>query len=175
ERIAFETGTDFPLEDLNIHPFRITHDTADPVGFLITDKDNSIAYCTDTGKVTTLIQQRLRHCQGLILEANYDPLMLMEGPYPMHIKQRVRSNQGHLANGDTARFLAELIDSPLQQVVLAHLSETNNQPELAHARIHQEIAQLKPKFSLELARQDRPTPLFALPHTEVSIHKHSRY
>ena len=162
QRLEFETGTGFTLDDLRIHPFRISHDTADPVGFLIADKDSSLAYCTDTGRITTLIKQRLSHCQALILEANYDPRMLMDGPYPMHIKQRVRSNQGHLANGDTARFLADMAESPPRRVVLAHLSETNNLPELAHARIRRELEHLRPKFNLDLARQDHPTPLFAL-------------
>jgi phosphoribosyl 1,2-cyclic phosphodiesterase len=162
QRLEFETGTGFVFDDLDIHPFRISHDTADPVGFLVADKDSSMAYCTDTGKVTTLIRQRLRHCQALVLEANYDPKMLMDGPYPMHIKQRVRSNQGHLANGDTARFLADMAASPLRHAVLAHLSETNNLPELAQARVRREIEHLRSDFSLELARQDRPTRLFAV-------------
>ena len=152
----FETGTGFTLDDLHIHPFRISHDTADPVGFQITDGTHSVAYCTDTGKITTLIRQRLFQCQALILEANYDPDMLLNGPYPMHIKQRVRSNQGHLANNDAAAFLVELCTSEVQHVVLAHLSETNNHPDLVTAQVQQELAPHNPTFSLDLARQDQP-------------------
>ncbi|RWX44119.1 Beta-lactamase superfamily domain-containing protein [Candidatus Electrothrix aarhusensis] len=146
----FETGTGFALDDLHIHPFRISHDTADPVGFLVSDGTHSVAYCTDTGKITTLIRQRLFQCQALILESNYDPDMLLNGPYPMYIKQRVRSNQGHLANNEATAFLAELCTTEVQEVqhvVLAHLSETNNHPDLVTAQVRQEIGHLDPAFS----------------------------
>ncbi|MCW5205872.1 MBL fold metallo-hydrolase [Desulfobulbus sp. F5] len=162
QRAEFETGTTFALNDLEIHPFRISHDTADPVGFTISDGKNSLCCCTDTGKITTLIRQRARHCQALILEANYDPQMLADGPYPLPIKQRVRSNQGHLANDDAARFLAELTESSLRQVVLAHLSSTNNLPELVTARIEEEIRQLNPAFRFDIALQEQPTRMFKL-------------
>ncbi|WP_339136794.1 MAG: MBL fold metallo-hydrolase [Candidatus Electrothrix sp. GW3-4] len=157
QRCEFATGTGFDLDDLHIHPFCISHDTVDPVGFLVSDGVNSVAYCTDTGKITTLIRQRLRHCQALILEANYDPEMLLTGPYPMPIKQRVRSNQGHLANQDAAAFLAELCTTEVRHVVLAHLSETNNRPKLVAAQVEQELAHLQPCFSLDLAHQDQPS------------------
>ncbi len=157
QRWEFDTGTGFVLSDLDIHPFRISHDTADPVGFLVADGVNSVAYCTDTGKITTLIRQRLRQCQALILESNYDPEMLLNGPYPMHIKQRVRSNHGHLSNNDAATFLVELCDTAVQHVVLAHLSENNNHPDLVTAQVQQELGHRSPNFSLELARQDRPS------------------
>jgi phosphoribosyl 1,2-cyclic phosphodiesterase len=160
QRCEFDTGTGFVLDDLHIHPFRISHDTADPVGFLVSDGRYAVACCTDTGKITTLIRQRLRKCQALILEANYDPEMLLNGPYPMYIKQRVRSSQGHLANNEAAAFLVELCTAEVQDVqhvVLAHLSETNNHPDLVTARIRQEIDHLDPTFSLELARQDQPS------------------
>lgn len=156
QRSEFATGTGFALDDLHIHPFRISHDTADPVGFLVSDGECAVAYCTDTGKITTLIRQRLRTCQALILESNYDPEMLLNGPYPMHIKQRVRSNQGHLANNDAARFLVELSDSTVQHLVLAHLSETNNHPDLVTAQVQQRLGHRSPNFRLELARQDQP-------------------
>ncbi|MCI5160369.1 MAG: MBL fold metallo-hydrolase, partial [Candidatus Electrothrix sp. AUS1_2] len=71
----FATGTGLEVNDLHIHPFRISHDTADPVGFLVSDGKHSVAYCTDTGRITTLIRQRLRRCNALILEANYDSEM----------------------------------------------------------------------------------------------------
>ena len=159
----FGTGEGFVIGELAIHPFHISHDTADPVGFIISDHSTSLAYCTDTGQITTLIGQRIRsNCSALIIEANHDPQMLLDGPYPPQLKQRVRSNQGHLSNGEAARFLATLIDSPLQHVVLAHLSETNNLPELAVERVQQEISHLKPEFTIDLASQNRPTRLLSL-------------
>jgi phosphoribosyl 1,2-cyclic phosphodiesterase len=162
QRWEFDTGTGFVLSDLNIHPFRTSHDTADPVGFLISDGVNSVAYCTDTGKITTLIRQRLRQCDALILESNYDPEMLLNGPYPMHIKQRVRSNHGHLANNDAAAFLTELCDTNIQHVMLAHLSETNNHPDLVMTQVREQLGHHRPNFALDLARQDRPSRLITV-------------
>ena len=162
QRCEFVTGQGFVINDLQIHPFRTSHDTADPVGFVISDDRSAVAYCTDTGKITNLIRQRVAGCQALILEANYDPQMLMDGPYPMHIKQRVRSSHGHLANEDTGRFLAEQINSRLSHVILAHLSETNNLPALAHEQVLNKIESLQPAFKVDLACQSCPTRLFSL-------------
>ena len=162
KRVEFGTGENFVVNDLEIHPFRISHDTADPVGFVVSDGGSSVGYCTDTGRVTKLISHHVRKCLALILEANHDPQMLMDGPYPMPLKQRVRSNQGHLANGDAARFLADLANSSLQHVVLAHLSETNNLPEIALARVQEELQPLEIGFAITLAGQADPTPVFSL-------------
>lgn len=158
----FGTGEAFAINDLKVHPFRISHDTADPVGFVVSDSHSSLAYCTDTGSVSKLIAHRVRNCKALILEANHDPQMLMDGPYPMPLKQRVKSNQGHLSNGDAARFLRELVNSSIENVVLAHLSETNNLPSLALGRVQQELQHLQPNFDLSLACQDKPGNLFSL-------------
>lgn len=139
--------------------------TIDPVGFVVSDADSAIAYCTDTGRVTKLISHHVRRCRALILEANHDPQMLMDGPYPMPLKQRVRSNQGHLANGDAARFLAGLVDSSLYYVVLAHLSETNNLPEIALQRVRKELQSAEYGFKIVLAGQNNPTALFSIDRT----------
>jgi phosphoribosyl 1,2-cyclic phosphodiesterase len=162
QRYEFATGQGFVINDLQIHPFRISHDTTDPVGFVISDAESAVAYCTDTGKITNLIRQRISGCQALILEANYDPKMLMDGPYPMHIKQRVRSSQGHLSNQDSGRFLAEQLNSRLSHVILAHLSETNNLPTLARNQVVNDLADLQPDFSIDLAWQGQPTPIFSI-------------
>ncbi|MDD3618374.1 MAG: MBL fold metallo-hydrolase [Desulfobulbaceae bacterium] len=127
----FSTGEGFELGGLQIHPFAISHDTADPVGFIISDGDFRLGYCTDTGRITRLIEHHLRQCHALILESNHDPRMLREGPYPLRLQQRVLSGQGHLANEDAGSLLNRLAGGVLQYVVLAHLSEINNLPELA--------------------------------------------
>lgn len=126
----FCTGRTFQLEELKIHPFATSHDTADPVGFIVKNDGYVLGYCTDTGRVTKLMEHLLGQCHGLILEANHDPKMLQQGPYPMPLKQRVRSSSGHLANADAASFIRSMSNSPLQALVLAHLSETNNHPDL---------------------------------------------
>jgi phosphoribosyl 1,2-cyclic phosphodiesterase len=120
-----------------------------------------LGYCTDTGKVTVLMQQRLQNCNGLILEFNHDLKMLAEGPYPFVLQQRVRSNRGHLANGDAADFLRKLQHDKLGHVVLAHLSETNNLPEIAlHAANGAVTAESE--CELIIAGQDYPTGLLTL-------------
>lgn len=155
-RMEFGTGEKFTVDGLRVHPFSVSHDTADPVGFVITDGFTSVGYCTDTGRVTKLILHHLRRCRGLILEANHDPRMLMEGPYPLPLKQRVQSSQGHLANGDAAGFVAELAGGVLRSLVLAHLSETNNHPDLVEKAIRDTLGTTLAGLTVTLARQDRP-------------------
>ena len=128
----FETGVSFQIRNIEIHPFAISHDAQDPVGFRISDGSVSFGYCTDTGKVSQLIRHRLASCKGLVLESNHDIEMLQKGSYPPYLKQRIRSNQGHLDNEVASLFLKELLHEKLEHVVLAHLSEENNDPEIAY-------------------------------------------
>lgn len=131
----FSTGSSFQLADFLVHPFSVSHDTADPVGFVIQNGVCSLGYCTDTGMVSRLIHHRLAGCNGLVLECNHDPDMLKNGPYPIALQQRVGSRQGHLANEEAAGFIVDLLHEGLQHVVLAHISETNNDPELAYETV----------------------------------------
>jgi phosphoribosyl 1,2-cyclic phosphodiesterase len=158
----FQTGTSFRINELTIHPFSISHDTRDPVGFVVSNDTCSIGYCTDTGKVTKLMHHRLGGCHGLILESNHDPELLRNGPYPAFLKQRVAGKAGHLANFEAARFLEELIHDGLEHVVLAHLSETNNLPERAYETARGILPINGKKLHLTLATQNKPTPLFSL-------------
>jgi phosphoribosyl 1,2-cyclic phosphodiesterase len=160
-RIEFETGGSFSFHDLFIRSFRISHDTADPVGYLISDGRVSLGYCTDTGKVTYLMEKRLAECNGLVLEFNHNPEMLKNGPYPLALQQRVRSSQGHLSNEEGAEFLKNTLNRRLEKIVLAHLSEINNRPELAMYAAEQSItADYQPE--IVIASQDGPTPLLPL-------------
>lgn len=160
KRSIFATGETTGFQDLEVRSFRTLHDTNDPVGFVISDGEHSVGYCTDTGKVTHLMAARLRGCDALILEFNHDPEMLKNGPYPLALQQRVRSNHGHLANVDAAAFLGQLLDEQLRYVVLAHLSETNNLPEIAH-KAAQGVASAS-RCRLVLASQNTPTSLITL-------------
>jgi phosphoribosyl 1,2-cyclic phosphodiesterase len=161
KRCEFATGDTIEFQDFEIRSFRISHDTSDPVGYVIGNGQSRLGYCTDTGKVSHLMQQRLRNCNGLILEFNHDLKMLAEGPYPLPLQQRVRSSQGHLANGDAAAFLRELLHEGLEHVVLAHLSETNNLPDLAMNEARR-IVPLESISRMIIARQDIPTGLLSL-------------
>ena len=129
--VEFATGALVEIQDFQIRPFSISHDTRDPVGFLIGNGKVTLAYCTDTGKVSHLLKRRLSKCNGLILEFNHDLQMLKDGPYPLAVQQRVRSDHGHLSNEDGAAVLQTLLHDQLYYVILAHLSATNNHPELA--------------------------------------------
>lgn len=128
---GFETGSTLCVQDLCVRSFSVFHDAQDPVGFCVDNGKKTVACCTDTGKVSRLVQQRLKGCNALILEFNHDLEMLKEGPYSLALQQRVRSDHGHLSNDDAAAFLQTMIHDRLQWVVLGHLSATNNHPDLA--------------------------------------------
>ncbi len=160
QRREFITGEQVTFQDLQIRSFRTLHDTNDPVGYVVSDGKHSIGYCTDTGKVTHLMAARLLNCDVLILEFNHDLEMLKNGPYPLALQQRVRSSHGHLANNDAADFLKQLLNVRLQYVVLAHLSETNNLPAIAH-RAALEVSSTS-RCKLVLASQNNPTPIIKL-------------
>lgn len=160
----FGTGEPFTINDLQIHPFAVSHDTADPVGFVVTDGRCRVGYCTDTGKITALVEHHLRGCHALVLESNHDPQMLRDGPYPPRLQQRVRSHQGHLANEDAGRFLKKIFagNRSLAHVVLAHLSETNNLPRLALEAAKMHLGNDFELLRILAARQDAPCPLLEL-------------
>ncbi len=160
-RKEFETGDLLEIDDLMVRSFRISHDTADPVGFVVSDGKSSVGFCTDTGKVSHLIAQRLSSCNALIIEFNHNLEMLKNGPYPLPLQQRVRSNVGHLSNEDAAAFLADLIGSQLHIVILAHLSETNNTPLLAREAARLRVQQWG-ETALFIAAQNKALPLMEI-------------
>lgn len=159
--IEFGTGDELAIQDLEVRSFRISHDTADPVGFVISNGREYLGYCTDTGAVSKLMELRLARCHGLILEFNHNLDMLKNGPYPLVLQQRVRSSQGHLANEDAGQFLKRLLHRNLKTTVLAHLSETNNTPELA-LRAAIEAVGSESCGELIVAEQQIPTRLLSL-------------
>lgn len=161
----FGTGERFSLNGLQVHPFAVSHDTADPVGFVVSDGMHSVGYCTDTGKITTLVEYHLRDCDALVLESNHDPKMLRDGPYPLHLQQRVKSNQGHLANEDAGRFLQKMAARNLKCVLLAHLSETNNLPELALDCAQQHLDGYSETIQIIAASQHAPSVCIDLSHS----------
>jgi len=126
----FQSGVSFSIGDLHFHPFAISHDAKEPVGFVVENNGCKLGVCTDLGVATQLVKTRLMDCQGLVLEANHDVELLLNGPYPWELKQRIRSRHGHLSNADTCQLLRSLHHANLQSVVFAHLSEINNNPKL---------------------------------------------
>ena len=129
----FQPGTSFCIGDLIIAPFTTPHDAADPCGFVFESATESIrmAIATDLGYMPPNVRSALQRIDVLLLESNHDLEMLKDGPYPWAVKQRVLSRVGHLSNDATAEFLARDYDGNAAYIVLGHLSETNNVPELA--------------------------------------------
>jgi phosphoribosyl 1,2-cyclic phosphodiesterase len=154
----FSAGEAFTVGDIAVTPFTIPHDAADPVGFVFEAEGIRIGLATDLGYIPVHAAMRLRRCDVLVLESNHDLDMLRDGPYPWPVKQRVMSRVGHLSNRAAAGFLEGAYDGQAAYVVLAHLSESNNLPQLA--RISAEHA-LRDRMSLLankllLATQEAP-------------------
>ena len=119
------------IEKLHIRFLHTSHDAISSVGFLIEEDNNSLIYMTDTGYISKKNLKYMYDKNLYILESNHDPKLLMEGPYPYVLKQRVVSDTGHLSNEMTGNYLKDLIGENTKEIVLAHLSETNNKEELA--------------------------------------------
>ena len=127
----FETGSTFPLNDLLISSFPVPHDALDPVGFTVETDHKKLGIVTDIGSVTSLVRERLKGSELLLLEFNHDERMLLYSSYPWDLKQRIKSRLGHLSNTEAAGLLQNLIHDGLSHVILAHLSEVNNRPNIA--------------------------------------------
>lgn len=128
----FENDKRFAINDMEITPFSVPHDAIDPVGFTIEFDGIKVGIVTDVGSVTELIVERLRKSNVLVLESNYDINLLLYGKYPWELKQRIKGNLGHLSNSQSAHLLSKVYHDELQHVVLAHLSQVNNDPKIAY-------------------------------------------
>ena len=127
----FEAGKRFQIGDIAVNPFTIPHDAADPVGFVLEAEGVRMAVATDLGYMPPNVKAQLAGMNLLLLESNHDLEMLRDGPYPWSVKQRVLSRVGHLSNDAAAEFLGTEYDGQAGYVILGHLSESNNNPELA--------------------------------------------
>lgn len=123
--------TRFAIEDLNIQPYPVPHDAEEPCQYVFDDGRFRLGVCSDTGTVTPHMRAVLGGCDALLLEFNHDREMLWSGPYPTQLKQRVSGRFGHLSNCQASEMLSSIDCSRLQRLVLTHLSEHNNTPELA--------------------------------------------
>jgi phosphoribosyl 1,2-cyclic phosphodiesterase len=130
---SIQTGQRFAIGDIDVHAFAVPHDAADPIGFTFRTNGTKVAICTDLGYMPELVKVHLRSTDCLILESNHDLDMLKVGPYPWVVKQRVLSRTGHLSNHAVSEFLAdpEGFDGRARYLVLAHISQENNNPDLA--------------------------------------------
>ena len=127
---TFQAGCGFTIGDFDINSFTIPHDAADPVGFTVSAEGIKIAVATDLGYVTESLRIHLRDTDLVLLESNHDLEMLRVGPYPWSVKQRVMSRRGHLSNEVAADFIRRDLDTRVSTLILGHISEHNNHPEL---------------------------------------------
>jgi len=156
----FECGSPFMIKDLFIHPFSISHDAKDPSGFTVNQNGTKIGIATDLGIATSMVKEHLKGCSLLILEANHDKDMLINGPYPWPIKQRIKGRAGHLSNEASKNLLKELQHDRLKYVILAHLSQTNNTPQKALSEVSRAITRCNAQ--LDVATQDECGALLRL-------------
>jgi phosphoribosyl 1,2-cyclic phosphodiesterase len=156
----FRAGHGFSIGEIDVNPFTIPHDAADPCGFVFHARSESIrmAIATDLGYVPSNVKMALKGVDVLLLESNHDLEMLKDGPYPWSVKQRVLSRVGHLSNAACAEFLLRDYDGGAHTIVLGHLSEHNNLPELARLAAEQAIGERMSLLGnrVVLAAQDTP-------------------
>jgi phosphoribosyl 1,2-cyclic phosphodiesterase len=135
----FSAGRGFRVGDIEVMPFTIPHDAADPVGFTFRAEGVKIGFATDLGYMPVSVRDHLRGCSVLVIESNHDVEMLRSGSYPWSVKQRVMSRVGHLSNESLAEFFSSDYDGGAEYLILAHLSEQNNHPEIARAAAEQAL------------------------------------
>ena len=162
--VHFQPGLAFAIGTLRLHPFALPHDAADPSGFTVEAHGAKLGIATDLGIAPAMIRTHLADCAALVLEANHDPRMLVEGPYPWPLKQRIAGRTGHLSNADTRDLLGRVRHDGLRHVVLAHLSEINNTPECALSVVAQGLGPCRAE--LTVARQGQPTEMIHLPRDD---------
>ena len=157
----YRPGFPVPIGDLMVEPFITVHDAVDPVGLAVVDECTGLrlGVATDLGRPTAQIRHALSGCDFLVLEANHDEVLLHTSRYPVSVKRRIASSHGHLSNQAAARFAVELMHPRLAGIVLAHLSNECNRPDLALDVVGAALEKAGWSGHLEVARQERPTAL----------------
>jgi len=153
-------GASFRLAGIEVTPFPVPHDAREPAQFLFSHGGRRVGLLTDTGTITPHVAARLDGVDALLLECNHDEEMLRTGPYPPSLQARVGGDFGHLSNRQAAELLTRLDSARLQHLVLGHLSEKNNHPELAIAAVLEQREGLEPVVSV--LRQEGCSGWFSL-------------
>jgi phosphoribosyl 1,2-cyclic phosphodiesterase len=138
----------FELGAIEVRPFPVPHDARKPVQYVIACGHLSLGVLTDLGMLTPHVERSLQDCDGLVLEFNHDPALLAQSSYPDSLKQRIAGRYGHLCNRDAAGFLAGMNLNRLQHVVAAHLSQSNNSPELVLQSVREVLGEVPDCFYL---------------------------
>lgn len=156
----FQAGTSFQIGDIECQSFSIPHDAVDPVGFCFEAEGVRIGLATDLGYIPESVKYHLRRADLLMLESNHDLEMLKVGPYPWSVKQRVMSRVGHLSNHLMSEYLTEDLETSTAHVILGHLSEHNNHPEIARDAAARALERRGLATTIAVAEQNRPSAVF---------------
>lgn len=148
---------EFYINDVKINLLHTSHDAPCSVGFIIRNNDKSLVYITDTGYINRKILNNIVGKDCYIIESNHDEVMLMDGPYPRFLKERVISDKGHLSNITTAKYLKKIVGKNTKNIILAHRSETNNTEEKILEAINN--VELDKNINIYIARQNEEGPL----------------
>jgi len=165
-RRYIEPGVTQQIGDFRVTPFSVPHDASDNVGFLV--EAGGVVFClmTDAGHVTDEMASFIARAQYLVIEANHDPEMLQQGPYPQHLKVRIQSGTGHLSNPDCGEAIAQHATEQMRHVWLCHLSQENNHPELARKTVETILRSYGivagKDFELEVLKRTMPTGVWEL-------------
>lgn len=147
----------FEINDVEIELIHTSHDAPSSVGFIITYDEKSLAFVTDTGYINRKFLNKMIQKDIYVIESNHDEIMLMDGPYPRFLKERVISDKGHLSNTTTAKYLKKIVGKNTRYVILAHISDTNNTEELALNTTQKELAETN--IEILAAKQHEQSPM----------------
>lgn len=148
---------EFSINDVNIELIHTSHDTNYSVGYIIEYKNKELVYVTDTGYINRKYLRKIKNKDIYIMESNHDEVMLMDGPYPRFLKERVISDKGHLSNKTTAKYLKDAVGENTKYIVLAHISEKNNTTDLAYQETEKVIE--NKNIEILVAKQEEETKL----------------
>jgi len=152
---VLEAGASRRVGALTVTTIRVPHDAAGPLAFVVECDGHAIGHATDLGHIGPGLVKAFRACDAVLVESNYDPGMLRDGPYPWSLKERILGAYGHLSNGDVGRYLASGLGDACRTVVLAHLSQKNNHPELARMAAEEALRRRgRSEVRLELSAEE---------------------
>lgn len=159
----FANGSPFTVGPFQIEAFSVCHDAVDPVGFVIHSGTQRVGIATDLGYIGKLVPRKLYDCWTLILESNHDPEMLRNSQRPAQLQHRIRSRRGHLSNQDAAELVSAVVGPATKHLIMAHLSDECNDPELVRGVIAGQLRTLKREdVTLWIARQDKACATISL-------------
>ncbi len=165
--VPVQPGESFRVGELLVEPFPIWHDAAQPVGYRVGDGKKTLAVATDMGHYDESIVEALQGLSAVLIEANHDIRMLEAGPYPYYLKRRILGDRGHLCNENCGKLLCRILNDGMEHILLGHLSQENNYPDLAFEAVRCEIAADPCAFrpddlDIRVASREAPSELLEL-------------